>query len=179
MPSYLDKIITAIRADSDHRGTSRQFIAKYLSSEFDSDNSNAIKKALKTGVAKNKLTKDGARFRVVGDKVAEAPDDGFRMKDIDVGDGKQAQPGDVVTVAYKGKLTDGTVFDKAKKFIFHLGMGEVIKGWDKGITGMKVGGKRKLICPPALAYGKRGAGDDIPPNSTLRFTVKLLKIGDK
>ena len=178
MPSYLEKVIAAIRSDADHRGTSRQYIAKYLKAEYDSDNSNALKKALKNGVSSSKLTKDGARFRVAGDKVLEAPDDGFRTKDIEQGEGAEAKHGDVVTVAYKGKLEDGTVFDKAKKFIFHLGMGDVIKGWDKGVVGMRVGGKRKLICPPALAYGKRGAGKDIPPNSTLKFTVKLLKISD-
>ncbi len=176
MPSYLDKVIQAIRADGDHRGTSRQAIAKHLKSEFASDNTTALRKALKTGVTKNKLTQEGQRFRVVGDKAVEAPDNGFRQKDLELGDGEACKNGDVVTVAYKGKLTDGSVFDKAKKFVFTLGAGDVIKGWDIGVVGMQVGGKRKLICPPALGYGKRGSGKEIPPNSVLKFTVKLLKI---
>jgi FKBP-type peptidyl-prolyl cis-trans isomerase len=176
MPSYLDKVITAIRADADHRGTSRQQISKYLKTEFNSDNKSALRKALKTGVEKNKLTQDGQRFRVVGDKSVEAPDTGFRQKDIDIGDGLEATAGCVVTVSYKGKLLNGTVFDKAKKFVFTLGMGDVIQGWDVGVVGMRVGGKRKLICPPNMAYGKRGSGKEIPPNSTLKFTVKLLKV---
>ena len=175
MPSYLDQVIAAIRSDASHQGTSRQAIAKHLKANG-SDNNNALKKALKLGVEKKKLTQTGQRFRVVGDAVKEAPDDGFRTKDIEVGDGAEAKSGDVVTVAYKGKLEDGTVFDKAKKFVFHLGMGDVIKGWDAGVSGMQVGGKRKLICPPGLGYGKRGSPPEIPPNATLKFTVKLLKI---
>lgn len=117
-----------IRADGDHRGTSRQAIAKHLKSEFASDNTTALRKALKTGVTKNKLTQEGQRFRVVGDKAVEAPDNGFRQKDLELGDGEACKNGDVVTVAYKGKLTDGSVFDKAKKFVFTLGAGDVIKG---------------------------------------------------
>ena len=86
MPSYFDKVIAAIRADGDHRGTSRQSITKHLTSEGKC-NTSALKKALATGVAKGKITKDGARYRVVGDKVVDAPDDGFRMKDVDEGEG--------------------------------------------------------------------------------------------
>ena len=81
-----------------------------------------------------------------------------------------------MTVAYKGKLLDGTVFDASKKFVFALGEGDVIKGFDRGIKGMKVGGKRKMCIPPALGYGKRGAPPEIPSNAVLKFTVKLLKV---
>ena len=81
--------------------------------------------------------------------------------------------GDTVTVAYKGTLDDGYEFDKATKFTFVLGAGDVIKGWDLGIANMKVGGKRKLIVPSKLGYGKRGCKPDIPPNATLNFIVTL------
>ena len=173
---YLENVIAAIRADRDHRGSSRQAIAKYLKAQHGQDNKTALRKALKAGVAKGKLTQEGARFRVAGDATVEAPDDGFRAKDVSVGTGTEAAAGDAVTVSYRGKLEDGTVFDSAKRFTFLLGAGEVIKAWERGIAGMKVGGKRKLKCPPALAYGKRGSPPDIPPNATLKFTVKLLKV---
>ena len=174
--SYLEKIVKAIRAERNHLGSFRQAIAKYLKAEFDSDNKAALRKALKQGVKKGKLSQTGARFRVLGDKEIAAPDDGFKQKDLLVGEGREAIPGSVVTVAYKGKLLDGTVFDSAKKFVFALGEGDVIKGWDRGVKGMRVGGKRKLLIPPALGYGKRGALPEIPGDAVLKFTVKLLKV---
>ena len=97
---------------------------------------------------------------------------------------QRPRAGDTVEVHYTGWLTaDGTTkgkkfdssVDRGKPFAFKLGAGEVIKGWDEGVAGMKVGGKRKLIIPPDLGYGKRGAGDDIPPNATLMFEVELLR----
>jgi FKBP-type peptidyl-prolyl cis-trans isomerase len=97
-----------------------------------------------------------------------------------VGTGPAAKAGDNVTVNYVGMLPDGTVFDASSKhgqsFSFPLGGGQVIPGWDQGLVGMKVGGKRKLIIPPDMAYGSRDLGV-IPPNSTLIFEVELVKIG--
>lgn len=104
---------------------------------------------------------------------------GLQMIDLVVGKGPAAKTGDLVTVHYTGWLTDKTKFDSSKDrnepFTFRLGGGEVIKGWDQGVVGMQVGGKRKLIIPPSLGYGSTGIGP-IPPNATLIFEVELLKI---
>ena len=105
---------------------------------------------------------------------------GLVYEELAVGDGAEASPGQQVTVHYTGWLTDGTRFDSSKDrndpFVFGLGEGEVIKGWDEGVTGMKVGGKRKLTIPPQLGYGARGAGGVIPPDATLVFEVELLGV---
>jgi FKBP-type peptidyl-prolyl cis-trans isomerase FkpA len=98
--------------------------------------------------------------------------------DLVVGTGDVAKAGDKLTVNYTGKLENGTVFDTSvgkQPFVFTLGTGMVIPGWDQGIVGMKVGGKRTLIIPPAMAYGAQGVGP-IPPNATLTFDVELLKV---
>jgi FKBP-type peptidyl-prolyl cis-trans isomerase len=101
------------------------------------------------------------------------------IKDTVVGKGAAAKSGDSVTVNYTGYLTDGTKFDSSvgkAPFTFPLGAGQVIPGWDQGVAGMKVGGKRKLTIPPDLGYGAAGAGGVIPPNATLVFDVEMLKI---
>lgn len=101
-------------------------------------------------------------------------------RDIVIGTGATATAGHQVTVNYVGKLPDGTVFDASAKhgqpFTFTLGAGQVIKGWDIGVEGMKVGGKRELIIPPDYGYGAQGAGGVIPPNATLIFEVELLGV---
>lgn len=103
----------------------------------------------------------------------------FKFEDIKKGEGQEAASGDYVTVHYTGVLENGTKFDSSLDrnipFKFRLGVGEVIDGWDMGVVGMKVGGKRKLTIPPQLAYGERAVGD-IPANSTLIFDVELLEI---
>lgn len=113
-----------------------------------------------------------------------APEGKLEIQDVVVGKGKEAKSGDVVRVHYVGTLMDGTEFDASRKhddkgFTFPLGQGQVIKGWDQGVAGMKVGGKRKLTIPPDLAYGARGAGGVIPPNATLKFEVELLEVKAK
>jgi len=104
----------------------------------------------------------------------------LKIEDITLGTGDEAVTGKKVTVNYKGTLTDGTKFDSSYDrgipFSFNLGAGDVIQGWDLGVDGMKVGGKRKLTIPSSLGYGARGAGDVIPPNATLVFEVELLKV---
>lgn len=106
----------------------------------------------------------------------------LKIEDSVVGGGEEAKAGDSVTVHYVGSLTNGTVFDASKNhgndgFTFTLGAGQVIKGWDLGVAGMKVGGKRKLSIPSALAYGDQAIGGGlIPANSDLIFEVELIKV---
>jgi FKBP-type peptidyl-prolyl cis-trans isomerase len=103
------------------------------------------------------------------------------IEDLKVGTGKEAVAPASVTVHYVGTLTDGKKFDSSRDrgqgFSFKLGAGQVIKGWDQGVAGMKVGGLRKLTIPPHLAYGERGFPGAIPPSATLVFEVELLSVG--
>jgi FKBP-type peptidyl-prolyl cis-trans isomerase FkpA len=108
----------------------------------------------------------------------------LKIEDVTVGSGDTATSGSNVTVHYTGWLFQGgqkgAKFDSSKDrgeaFVFPLGRGHVIKGWDEGVAGMKVGGKRNLTIPPEMGYGSRGAGGVIPPNATLLFEVELLKV---
>jgi FKBP-type peptidyl-prolyl cis-trans isomerase len=111
---------------------------------------------------------------------AGSPSPGLVVVDVKIGAGAAAAPGKLVSVTYTGKLTNGTKFDATEDhggqpIEFALGAGRVIKGWDQGIDGMKVGGKRKLTIPPQLAYGEQGMGP-IPPNATLIFDVELMAV---
>lgn len=105
----------------------------------------------------------------------------LKIEDIIVGEGVEANDFNKVIVNYTGSLEDGSIFDSSlnpgrEPFSFTLGVGSVIKGWDIGVKGMKVGGKRKLTIPPELGYGENGAGDVIPPGATLIFEVDLLNV---
>jgi FKBP-type peptidyl-prolyl cis-trans isomerase len=106
--------------------------------------------------------------------------DELQIEDLSVGSGDEATSGHQVDVHYTGWLEDGTKFDssldRGKPFSFRLGGGQVISGWDQGVAGMKVGGKRRLTIPAHLGYGARGAGGVIPPNATLIFEVELLGV---
>ena len=108
-------------------------------------------------------------------------ENGLIVEELIVGDGDEAQDYNKVVVNYTGTLLDGSIFDSSLKpgrtpFTFTLGAGSVIKGWDQGVKGMRVGGKRKLTIPPNLGYGDNGAGNVIPPGATLIFEVELLEI---
>ena len=113
----------------------------------------------------------------MGEKIT---DTGLKYEDLLEGEGKVAEANQKVSVHYTGWLADGTKFDSSldrnDPFSFPLGGGRVIRGWDEGVQGMKVGGKRKLTIPPQLGYGSAGAGGVIPPNATLVFEVELLEI---
>jgi len=104
----------------------------------------------------------------------------LKVEDLKVGTGAEAKAGQSVSVHYVGTLTDGKKFDSSRDrnepFSFRLGAGQVIKGWDQGVAGMKIGGLRKLTIPSHLAYGERGFSNLIPPNSTLVFEVELMAV---
>lgn len=106
--------------------------------------------------------------------------DGLYYKDITEGSGEEAEAGDVAVVHYTGYLPNGTVFDKNgasdEPYSFEMGIGRVIRGWDLGVQGMKIGGERLLVIPPDLAYGSKGADNTIPPNTTLVFDIKLMNL---
>ncbi|KIM40205.1 hypothetical protein M413DRAFT_446370 [Hebeloma cylindrosporum] len=135
----------------------------------DKKKKNAEEKKVKPEDAEKKETKVPAEKTIAG---------GIVIEDAKIGTGPQAKKGNTVRMRYVGKLTNGKVFDKntsGKPFTFHLGKGEVIKGWDEGIVGMQVGGERRLTIPPKMAYGSKKMSD-IPANSTLVFEVKLVGI---
>jgi FKBP-type peptidyl-prolyl cis-trans isomerase len=117
-------------------------------------------------------------FQVSGTPTATAS--GLQIIEIETGTGDEASTGQQVTVHYTGWLTNGTKFDSSRDrgdpFQFGLGKGQVIRGWDEGVAGMKVGGRRRLVIPPELGYGQRGAGGAIPPGATLLFNVELLGV---
>lgn len=108
------------------------------------------------------------------------PETKLKIEDLKIGQGKEVKGGDVITVHYLGKLTNDQKFDSSydrnQPFETQIGVGQVIQGWDEGLLGLKVGGKRKLTIPPELGYGEQGAGAAIPPNSTLIFEIELISI---
>ena len=123
------------------------------------------------------ITAQGVAARQVQSQIMQ----NFKIEDVVVGTGVEAKNGDTVTVNYTGTLDDGTKFDSSLNpgrtpFSFLLGAAQVIKGWDLGVLGMKVGGKRTLVIPPELGYGATGRSPVIPPSATLHFTVELLSV---
>ncbi|MBD2480611.1 FKBP-type peptidyl-prolyl cis-trans isomerase [Planktothrix sp. FACHB-1365] len=131
------------------------------------------------GIASNAQTIIAQNMTNSEEKVITT-DSGLQYEDLKEGDGVSPSKGQTVTVHYTGTLTNGKKFDSSRDrgqpFQFKIGVGQVIKGWDEGVMSMKVGGRRKLIIPPDLGYGARGAGGVIPPNATLVFDVELLGV---
>jgi len=125
-----------------------------------------------------RVSNTNAPTKVTGDGVKT--DSGLQYWDMKVGTGEEAKNGDKVKVHYTGWFTSGKKFDSSvdahQPYTFTLGQGNVIKGWDEGVAGMKVGGKRQLHIPPELAYGEKGFKDIVPPNATLIFDVQLLAV---
>lgn len=139
----------------------------------------AQKKAQKSSKkAESTKVNTNAPTQVTGEPVTTKS--GLKYWDIKKGTGETATEGKTVKVHYTGWLTNGTKFDSSvdrkEPFEFHLGAGDVIRGWDEGVAGMQVGGKRQLRIPPDLGYGNRGAGGVIPPGATLVFDVELLGV---
>lgn len=134
-----------------------------------------------TTVAQASTTPTTNASDLMTDENIQTTASGLKYIDLVEGTGATPEAGQTVSVHYTGTLEDGTKFDSSRDrnrpFSFRLGQGQVIKGWDEGLSTMKVGGQRRLIIPPDLGYGARGAGGVIPPNATLIFDVELLKIG--
>jgi len=118
--------------------------------------------------------------QVIAESAFTTTPSGLKIHDLVTGTGSEAISGQTATVHYSGWLTNGSKFDSSADrndpFVFRLGVGGVIRGWDEGVAGMRVGGKRQLVIPPSLGYGNAGAGA-IPPNSTLIFEIELLGVG--
>jgi FKBP-type peptidyl-prolyl cis-trans isomerase len=176
--TVLDKVCEAIETLAEPGGASRQAIAKCVKSAHGETSAALLKRVLADGVAKGKLEQTGQRFALKGVTLAPRPEETVEKHVLKKGSGAVAKFGDTVNVSYSGTLqSDGSRFDKASHFRFQIGAGEVIKGWDKGVAGMSVGEKARLVVPPKMGYGARGSGAEIPPNSTLVFEITLNSIG--
>lgn len=138
-----------------------------------------VQTALLVCLSASSIAADNKEMKNMADQ-AVTTESGLKYVDVVVGTGRQPEVGDTASVHYTGWLADGKKFDSSldrkEPFSFRVGAGQVIKGWDEGVMGMKIGGKRKLTIPPQLGYGARGAGGVIPPNATLTFDVELLDL---
>ena len=158
-------------------GCSRQAITKGMKSEYGDVAPHTLKGAIKKGTDSHILVQEGQRWWVKGhEPPLPSTSETVTSEDKKVGSGTEASSGSQCTMSYAGFLDDGTKFDSATKFTFTIDAGEVIKGWDQGIKGMKVGGHRKLFVPSKLGYGKRGSPPEIPGDADLTFDVKLLSV---
>lgn len=177
--TVLDKVLWSVGSLAEPAGASRVAIAKCVSATFGEVSAPLLKRALAAGVKAGKFAQTGQRFMLAGVHLAPRAGASVVKTVIKEGSGAAAGVGDKVDVRYVGTLaSDGSEFDRAAHFQFTLGEGEVIKGWDApgGILGMRAGERAQLEVPPSLGYGKRGAGREIPPDSTLLFDVTLNKV---
>ncbi|MEP6888351.1 MAG: FKBP-type peptidyl-prolyl cis-trans isomerase [Nitrospirales bacterium] len=138
-----------------------------------------VQAALLLSLSSGSVAADNKETKNMADQTITT-ESGLTYVEMVVGTGRQPEVGDTASVHYTGWLADGKKFDSSvdrkEPFSFRVGAGQVIKGWDEGVLGMKIGGKRKLTIPPQLGYGARGAGGVIPPNATLTFDVELLDL---
>lgn len=175
--TVLDKVCDAIALLAEPGGASRVAISKAVTSAHPEVKPTLLKKALLQGVQKGKLQQNGQRFALFGVVLAPRAETSVDKTVIHEGDGASVQLGDTVDMKYVGRLLqDDSIFDQASSFKFTLGAGDVIKGWDRGIVGMRVGETARLVVPPSLGYGKRGSGPEIPGDSTLVFDITLKRI---
>ncbi|KAG8469386.1 hypothetical protein KFE25_005841 [Diacronema lutheri] len=174
--TVLDKVVAAISLLAEPSGASRPAIAKCMTANYGETSAALLKRAIAAGVKCGKLVQTGQRFSLAG--VAVPPRLGCTVVKavLKEGSGAVSQLGDTIDVKYVGSLADGSQFDRAAHFRFTLGAGDVIKGWDAGIPGMRVGERARLEVPPSLGYGKKGSAPEIPPNATLTFDVTLNSI---
>jgi hypothetical protein len=177
-PTVLDKVCKAIETLAEPGGASRVAIAKCVKQTYGEVSAPLLKKALAAGVAKGRLVQSGQRFGLFGVELAARADETVQKVVLKPApDGSRVcEPGDTVDMKYAGTLEDGTPFDRAAHFKFTLGIGEVIKGWDLGVAGMREGERARLTVPSKLGYGKRGSPPEIPGDCTLIFDVTLNKI---
>ena len=178
-PTPASRALDALIALNTPGGSTRAQVARHLSTPSAPVSDAAALALLNQLVKKGAAAKLGvARFYAAGHAPpAPPPPPAVAVEELAVGAGAAATAGARVTVAYRGTLaTGGAQFDAAERFVFELGAGEVIKGWDAGVAGMRVGGARRLTVPPELAYGTRGAPPDIPPSATLVFDIRLLAV---
>lgn len=162
--------ITKISKNNEQENTNQDLTAD-ISNQVNLDNSNQNQINSEKKENKNKKSTEEKN---------EPENNDLKIKTLQAGNGQEVKNNDLVSVQYKGYLEDGTEFDSSYKhnqpFEFTVGQGQVIKGWDLGLVGMKIGEKRKLTIPSELGYGERGAGNVIPPNATLIFEIELLEI---
>ena len=177
--TIIDKVFVAIEALQSPGGSSRQAIAKYLKEHFEQDNAAALKRALDKAVAEGKLTQSGQSFSIPGLEFDAPEDERVKIEVLQEGfeESGRCQLGDNCYVDYVGSLADtGEVFESSNgPFQFSIGYGEVIKGLEQGVSGMKVNERRRLTIPPKLAYGKRGSPPEVPGDATLVFDVTMLR----
>ena len=180
----LDMVKVAIRHEKNHQGSSRQGILKHLKEMYSYENANAIKKGLNSGVEKGQLIcENKTRYKVSGDPEYEIPaSERVEIKVIqDAQDETMTcERGDIVWIDYIGYIDLGSGakkrFETGSNFEFMVGAGDVIKGMDKGVLGAKLREVRDVYIPSQMGYGKKGSGEDLPPDSNLIFYIKIARI---